>query len=309
MDSGDTLQPHPKCKGREMTMREPQQDRGDKAILLMLESQETRIAKLESEGKKTIYKRLTESASASALFLGLVLTFGSLRETFVTKPEADRISRLSQFNEIVNTAVQRRQELIKMQAESSNPKLVLDMESATTTAILNDMSTARAILRDLSDRDVGISQLTVLFNESLTAGDMESGKTFQERAVKLTGVSTFEHSEALRLEGRYFFASGDPIKGRQSYMAALSTLSPELVAAKAYDLIDLIPREIGSGDCQNAGADSSSLATMINSPQVPPQAKSQLVASLKGVLSQMPPQRCPEVSKNLDTILGKQLNP
>lgn len=155
---------------------------GDEAILLMLKSQETRIAQLETETKKTLFKRLTASASASALFLGLILTFGSLREAFVTKPEADRISRLSHFNEAVNSVVQRRQELIKLQAQNPNPQLQLAMASSTTTGILNDISTARAILRDLSDKDIGISQLTVLFNELFTAGD--SGKRQEHRGTR-----------------------------------------------------------------------------------------------------------------------------
>ncbi len=284
---------------------------GDEAILLMLKSQETRIAQLETETKKTLFKRLTASASASALFLGLILTFGSLREAFVTKPEADRISRLSHFNEAVNSVVQRRQELIKLQAQNPNPQLQLAMASSTTTGILNDISTARAILRDLSDKDIGISQLTVLFNESFTAGDSESAKNIVARAMNLTGLTAFEHSEALRMEGRYFFASGDFAKGRQSYMAALNAIGdlPMSMPARAYDLADLIPMEYASGDCEDAGADSLSFAKMINSPQVSPQAKSQMVASLKAALSQVLAQRCPEVSKNLDTVVSTQLGP
>jgi hypothetical protein len=150
----------------------------DNAILLMLKSQETRIAQLEAGAKKTIFKRLTESASASALLLGLILTFVSLREAFVTKPEADRIGRLSNFNQAVNSASQKRREQIRSQMQTQDPNLQSAMNSAIQPEILNDISTARAILRDLSDRDVGISQLNVLTYEALTAGDIESAKTF-----------------------------------------------------------------------------------------------------------------------------------
>jgi len=277
----------------------------DNAIVLMLKSQETRIAKLETEAKKTIFKRLTESASASALFLGLILTFLSLREAFVTKPETDRISRLSNFNQAVNSAAKKRKEQILLEIQNPDPKLLLAMASATTTEILNDISTARAMLRDLRDEDVGISQLTVLLNESFTAGDIESAKTFVTRAVNLTGLSPYERSEALRLEGRYFFAKGDFANGRQSYIAALRALgdSPGITAAKAFDLADLIPMEYASGDCENAGADLLSFAQMINSPQVLPQIKAQLVTSLKAVMGQLPVQSCPDVSEKLDTIV------
>lgn len=89
------------------------------------------------------------------------------------------------------------------------------------------------------------------------------------------------------MEGRYFFASGDFAKGRQSYMAALNAIGdlPMSMPARAYDLADLIPMEYASGDCEDAGADLLSFAKMINSPQVSPQAKSQMVASLKAALS------------------------
>ena len=237
----------------------------DDTILLMLKSQEARIAQLEIGAKKTIFKRLTESASVSALLLGLILTFVSLREAFVTKPEADRISRLSNFNQAVNSAAQKRQEQIRLQIQNPDPQLQLAMASATTNQILNDISTARAILRDLSDRDVGVSQLTVLISESFTAGDIESAGTFVTRAVNLTGLTPFERSEALRFEGRYFFVKGDFAKVRQSYIAALSALgnSSSFAAARAYDLADLIPMEYSYGDCENAGADLLSFAKML----------------------------------------------
>jgi hypothetical protein len=275
----------------------------DGATLLMLKSQESRIAQLESGAKKTFFKRLTESASLSALFLGLVLTFVSLRDAFVTKPEADRISRLSSFNQSVNSAAQKRQELMKLQLQNSAPELQLAMGSAATTQILNDISTARAMLRDLSNSDVGISQLTVLINESFTAGDMESAKTFVTRAVNLTGLTGYERSEALRQEGRYFFVSGDFTKVRPTYMSALNALgeAPIYTAARAYDLADLIPMEY-TFDCENAKADTLTFVKMITSPNVQPQAKSQMVSSLLIALGQLPPEGCPEVVRNLKAV-------
>lgn len=277
----------------------------DSATLLMLKSQEARIAKLEGAAQKTIFKKLTESGSASALFLGLVLTFISLHDAFVTKPEADRISRLSNFNQAVNSAAQRRQELMRLQIQNPNPQLQLAMASATTTEILNDMSTARAILRDLKDQDVGVSQLTVLISEAFSAGDMNSAKTFVTRAVNLKDLTPFERSEALRFEGRYFFASGDAVKGRQSMLAAVSSLgdAPGYASARAYDLGDMIPMEYAAGDCENAESDLLSFAKIVESPHVPNAAKAQLVITLKAALVQLPGQICPELSKRFDTIL------
>jgi hypothetical protein len=98
---------------------------------------------------------------------------------------------------------------------------------------------------------------------------------------------------------------GDLGKVRQSYIAALSALgdSPSSTAVRAYVLADLIPKEYVSRDCENAGADLLSFAKMIDSPEVPPQTKAQLVLSLKAAVGGLGVQSCPDVSKKLDTIV------
>ena len=87
--------------------------------------------------EKSPFKKLTESASASALFLGLVLTFVSLHDAFISKPAADRISRLSQFNQAVNAAAKARQELATLQMQTADPQLRLAVASIVTPQILN----------------------------------------------------------------------------------------------------------------------------------------------------------------------------
>ena len=212
-------------------VKSDQMDGDEDGIPLMLKSHELRIAKLENGDKKTIFKRLTESGNASALFLGLILTFLSIREAGFIKPEADRISRISNFNQAVNAAGQKMQEQMRLELQQAvdaagqktqnqqqpavdaagqktqnqqqpavdaagqktqnqqqqavdadgqktqaAQRLVLAMKSATTTQILNDISTAKAILRDLEDKDVGISQLFILIYAAYSAGDVNGAE-------------------------------------------------------------------------------------------------------------------------------------
>ncbi len=204
----------------------PTQDtpQADDPVLLMVKSQEARIARLEDEGKKTPLKRMTTSASTSALILGLILTFVSLYDAFVTKPEADRIARISEFNQAVNAAAKTRQEILQLQMQGTDPKLQLAMASMATPQILNDLSTARAMLRDLRNDDVGIPQLIILISEAFTTGDMEAAREFVGRAVSKTDVTPYLRSEAKRYEGKFFFFSGNAAQGRQSFQEALAAL-------------------------------------------------------------------------------------
>lgn len=276
---------------------------GQDATLLMLRSHEARIAELESTAHKSRFKRLTESASASALFLGLVLTFVSLYDAFVTKPEADRINRLSQFNQAVNSAAKLRQEVTQAQSQITDPKLQLAIASAATPQILNNISTARAMLRDLDDRQVGISQLNILFAEAFTAGDLESARSFATRAVNLTNLSPFLRSEALRIQGQFLFATSDAKSGRQSYLDALKILgdSPSTTMARAFDLADLTIKECAIGDCGSAAEDLQALAKLLALPEVTPQGRLQMATTLKSALNDMQNMHCP-IPQNLDVV-------
>ena len=265
------------------------------AILLALKSQESRIAKLEDDAAhKGFFKKLTTSASTSALLLGLILTFVSLYDAFVAKPEADRIARLSQFNQTVNSVAKTQQEELQLVAQTTDPKLQLAIMTETTPQILNDLSTAQAMLRDLDDRDVGIPQLIVLINAASTEGDTTSVANFVARAVRKTGVSPYLHSEAKRYEGKYWFMSGDPERGRQSYQAAIVALgsSPASAAARGFDLADLVAMEYMFGVCNQAAADFNELVASLQSPSIAAQVRSQLATTMRAQLTS-PGQRCP----------------
>lgn len=274
------------------------------AVDLMLKSQEARIVALEIGAKKTPLKRMTESVSASALFLGLILTFVTLYDAFVTKPKAERISRLSQFNQAVNSAAKTRQELMRLQMQTTDPQLQLAMASQATPQVLNDISTARAMLNDMNNDDVGISQLSILISEAFTAGDLDSAKNFVARAVELTGRTLFQRSEALRYQGRYLFASGDPAKGRKSYLEALNALgdSPGVTMARAYDLGDLVLLEYSLGDCTSAAEDLQMFATTLALPHVTPQARSQMAITTRAQIAQLQNQHCP-APQDLEALL------
>jgi hypothetical protein len=273
-------------------------------ILLALQSQEARIAVLERPPARSFFKRLSENATAVALFLGLVLMFGSLRDTFWTKPEADRISRISQFNQAVNSAAKLRQELIQSQNQITDKGQQLLILSMATPQILNNISTATAIAHDLEDRDIGISQLIILISEAYTAGDLDSVKALVTLAVNKTDVPPFLKSEARRYEGKYLFASGNSVKARDSFQTALRDLgeSPAAAASRAYVLLDLVLIEYSYGDCGHADEDLSTFASALNSPYVAVQARSQMAYGMKGQLVQLAGQRCP-MPRNLDALL------
>src|SRR5216684_3026066 len=124
----------------EMSPVTPEVD-ADPLLLLLVAGLQARVEKLESEGNKTLLKAITTSASTSALLLGLVLTFASLHDVFVAKPEADRISRVSQFNQAVNSAAKTRQELVQLQMQTTDHKLQLAAAQMATPRVLNDIST------------------------------------------------------------------------------------------------------------------------------------------------------------------------
>jgi hypothetical protein len=264
------------------------------AILVMVKSQEARIVELEKGSHKTLFKRLTESASAGALFLGLVLTFVSLQDAFISKPRAERVTRLSQFNQAVNSIAKSRQDLIREQMQSPDPRFQLAMMSAATPQIQNNISTAKAMLRDLDNRDVEIPQLLVLISESFGQGDMVSAKTFVERATSKTDESGFLRSEAKRFEGRYFFAKGDQAGGRNSFEEALSLLGEgnEFAAARSYVLADLVGIEFAQGQCDVVEKDLDRFAASVNSPLVDRQSRMQMSTTLTAQLSPAG-QRCP----------------
>lgn len=261
-------------------------------FILIIKDHQARIERLEDQGKRTIFKRMTVSASTSALALGLVLSFVSLYDAFVTKPETDRVNRITQFNQAVNSAAKIRQELTTQLAQTPNSVLQYQLMQTATPQILNNVSTARAILPEMADNDIGIPQLIVLAYESFTANDLESAKTFIDRAVNLKNVSSYLHSEAKRYEGRYFFMTGDPAKGRQSFSEAFIALgtSNGVVNARAALLGDQSAVEFISGDCENAATDLNRFIAVLS--ELAPQTRSQLAAIAADSLRQAQGKPC-----------------
>jgi hypothetical protein len=252
-------------------------------IVLALQSQEARLARLEEEGNhKGLFKKLVGNAGTVALLLGLVLTARSIYDVFVTRPEADRIERLSKFNEVVNSVAKKQQDMMQLVGQAADPKMQLTIASAMTPQVLNDLSTAQAMLRDLDDKDVGIPQLIVLMNAAATEGDWPTVKSFVNRAVSQTDVTPYLRSEAKRFEGKYWFMSGDAERGHQSYQDAVEALGPAPVAAaaRAFDLGDLVATEYTVGACPRAAADFSILVAALRSPFVAEQARMQIAASV-----------------------------
>lgn len=265
------------------------------AILLTLKSIEARVTKLEEPPKKNILKRLTESASASALFLGLVLTFASMYDVFVLRPETDRITRLSKFNEAVNSAAKLRQDVVVSQLQSTNPQVQIAIASAVQPQILNNISTARAMLHDIKNADIGISQLIILISEALNTGDTESAKSFVTLAVSKTDVTLYLRSEAKRYEGKYFFAVGRPEDARKSFEAAQAVFgkTPASAMSRAFIQSDLVLFEYAVGDCNKAQEQFNELVEMLKGPGVIPVARQQMASTVKGQLLQMQGQHCP----------------
>lgn len=273
-------------------------------LLVVLKNQEIRLKQLEENGQKHLFKRLTETASAGALFLGLVLTFASLYDAFITKPEAGRIARLSEFNKAVNAAAKLRADLVQIQFQSPSPQLLLAMQGAATPQILNNISTARAMIRDLDINDVEIPQLIVLISEAFTAGDLESAKAFVARAVSKTNATPYLRSEAKRFEGKYYFIVGQSAQGRKSFDEAVNVLgdAPAAAAARAYVLSDLVTSEYALRICEAVADDIRRLSEALKAPGMDSQRRMQLTETVKSQFLDNRGQNCPSLS-GLDSLL------
>lgn len=275
----------------------PAQSSSEDAILLAVKSIEARVTTLEAPPQKKLLKRMTESASASALFLGLVLTLATMYDVFIVRPEADRIARLSKFNDAVNSAAKLRQDVILSQLQSANPQVQIAISSAVQPQILNNISTARAMLNGMEKADVGISQLIVLISEALNTGDLESAKSFVTLAVGKTDATPYLRSEAKRYEAKYLFAIGRFDDGRKSFEAAQATFgsTPASAMARTYIQSDLLLFEYSLGDCNKAREQFEKFVEMLRGPGVFPQARQQMASTVKGQLLQMQGQHCPEI--------------
>lgn len=276
----------------------------DQRTATLLNSLDARIAKLEDGGQKSIFKKITQNASAGALFLGIVLSGISLYDALVVKPELARVNRISQFNQAVNSAAKTRQDLLKLQSEIADPVLRMQVVSAVAPQILNDISTARAILRDLKDDDVEIPQLVVLISESAAVNDMASVGDFVNRAVAKQNLPPSLMSEAKRFQGKYLFSIGNFGAGRRAYQESVAVLGndPRISAARAYVLEDWALSEFGAGDCKVAVDTLRSFGENLHSFAVPPNARVEMTVSFRAQLLALQQQHCP-LPAELDSLL------
>jgi hypothetical protein len=250
-------------------------------LAIAVQGLQSRVDHLEAGGDKSLFKRLTENASAAALLIGLALTVAQVRETFFSKPEADRISQLSAFNQAVGEVARLRQELAEMPSRISDANSRLVVAGVMTSRILNAATTATAMLPDMKDRDVGVPQLIVLINEALNNGDMKSVDMLTQRAANKTNVTDFQHSEALRYRAQFYFAVGDASSGRKTIADALTFLAPQAVAARAYDVMFLVTGEMGAGACADLPDAMHQFMSLVSSPQIATEQRGELVATLR----------------------------
>jgi hypothetical protein len=269
---------------------------------LVLRNLDTRLTKLEDGTKKSTLKKITENTGAIALFLGLVLSFASLYDVLVTKPEAERINTLSQFNRAVSSAAQIRQDLLQTQGMVKDQSVLLAIQSAAAPRIMNEIATARALLRDMRDADVGIPQLIILISEAMNAGDPAAGD-FVNRAVKKKDVPPFLQSEAKRFQAKYLFFMAQPAEGRKAMTEALALLPQGIYAnsARAFDVSDWISLEFVNGDCVVAESELDELGKILRQPGVSALQRLQIVGGLVGSLQQYQGQHCP-LPNNMGTL-------
>ena len=242
-------------------------------------------------------KKFADNAGAVALTLGLILSALSLYDVLVRKPDADRLLAITQFNQTVNSAAKIRQELI--QSNSGDAATRLAVASMATPRILNDIATARALLPTLAEEDVGIPQLLILVNESMTAGDMESAAAFVERAVQRRNKTPLMTAESLRYKGRYLYALGSAELGRAAYLAGLDQIpdAPPARAARAFHMADLIAAQLAYGSCEFIERDLGDFTGLISAQGVATEIAIQLASSVNLQIEQFGGKKCPRPKK------------
>lgn len=254
--------------------------------------------------QKSYLKKFSENAGAVGLTLGLILSVSSLYDVFVSKPKAERISAISQFNQAVSSAAKIRQDLIQA-SQSGDAATRLAMAAMATPRILNEIATARALLVELNDEDVGVPQLLILITESMTAGDNASAESFIERAAAKKNLTPYMAAEARRYKGKYLFVMGRAAEGRKMYLEASDLLGDALMtkAAKAFNLADLIGMQYAFGYCGEIERDIEKFAAIVSSQGVGSEIRAQLVGSVSTQLNQYAGQKCGR-PKNFDVLVG-----
>jgi len=269
-------------------------------LAVAIQGLQSRLDHIEFAEKKSIFRRLTENASAAALLIGLALTVAQVRETFFSKPEADRIAQIGAFNQSIGAVAKLRQEMAELNYNTSNPSAQLTVASILTARIVNEVSTARAMLHDIKDADVGIPQLVTLISEAFNEGDLATVDLLTSRTVNKKDVTAFAHSEAMRYRAKYLFINQTE-QGRNTMEAAIALL-PLGSGAQAFDVRDLLESELGFGDCDHIDSAAKRLLAAVATPQIYPEQRNQVLQSiipfynlvLNGRCPTLPPLRAPQ---------------
>jgi hypothetical protein len=255
---------------------------------------EERLIRLEKGNTKAPWKSVTDRASAAALFLGLVLSATSLYEAIWTKPRADRIAAIGQFNQAINAAVKVEQDASQQADPTATPQARLAVEGALTPQFLNDLATAKSIMPELRESDIGVPQLVILINGALQFNDIPSAKFFADKAVTKTDAPPYARSEAYRFQAKVYFAMNDPKDARSAYGMAVAVLIPADLSAspRAYVLADWLAAEYQLGSCSVAADNLMKFENVVRSPYMNAQMRYDLKQSLSALPAQNP-RHCP----------------
>lgn len=253
-----------------------------------------RAKRLRDSGLWTKFKILSENSGAVGLVLSLVLACLTLYDVLVSKPAAERIVALTQFNQAVSAAAKIRQDLAH-QMQGVDPRMQVVMQSMATPRILSEVATAKAVMPNLPDEDIGMPQLSILIFESMTAGDPEGMKGLVDRAVGKRNLTPYMAAEARRYQGKYFFVAGRPQDARKSYLEADKLLGTHISVsvARAYNLADLISTEYALGFCDQLESNIEAFVALVNVQGVAAENRAQLASGLANQLGQYTGQKCP----------------
>jgi hypothetical protein len=267
-------------------------------VALQLRTLETRLVRLETPPPKTLIERWQKRGSFIALVIGILLSGFSLFDAFVSKPRDAALRDMEEFNKAVNAVSSLRQSVLKTQIETSNPQLVMAMNSMATPQILANIQYATALLPRLGDR-AGVPQLVVLISEAINIYDWRSAELLVNRAIASKDNVPSLKSEAYRYQARLFFMTGRVQEGRKGFEDSLNALRSEpgfgIDGARAYVVADWIISEFALGDCNVGTERAQQFVELARRPQITQLVRDGLVATLKAQLAQISAQnpRCP----------------
>jgi hypothetical protein len=274
-------------------------------IASTLNAFDVRLEKLEKPEEKSTLEKIQKNASFFALIVGIILSLISLFNVFWSQPRDALFRDLAEFNKSVNAVANLRQNMIQVQFQSSNPQMVIAMNSMVTPQVLANIQYATSLLPQLGD-SAGVPQLIVLISEAMNIYDWKSARILVDRALAEKNSVPALQSEALRYKARLMFFTGNLPEGRKAYEGALDALASEAAfgidGVRAYIVADWVVAEFSMGDCSIGNLRVAQFIELVNGAQVLPSNRSGLVNTLKNQLNQS--SRCAMPSNLQDINLG-----